>query len=145
MAEATMGARWTGENMAEVSQGRLWTGRVIAGLVALFLLFDAAMKFVQPKAVAQAFVQSGWPISVSSTLGALLVMGTILYLIPRTAVLGAIVLTGYLGGAVAANLRLLEPVFSHTLFPVYFGVLVWGSLWLRDPKLQELLPLRSSR
>jgi hypothetical protein len=146
MAEATIGTNWTeSHDMTEVSRGRLWTGRVIAGLVALFLLFDAAMKFVQPKPVVQAFVETGWPIAVSSTLGALLLIGTILFLIPRTAILGAIVLTGYLGGAVAANVRLLEPLFSHTLFPVYFGVLVWGSLWLRDPKLQELLPLRSTR
>ncbi len=118
---------------------------MIAGLVALFLLFDAAMKFVQPKAVVDAFVQTGWPIAVSSTLGALLLISTILYLIPRTAILGAILLTGYLGGAVAANVRLQEPLLSHTLFPVYFGVLVWGSLWLRDVRLQELVPLRQNR
>jgi hypothetical protein len=114
-------------------------------LLALFFLLDAAMKFVQPKPVAKAFVQSGWPIQLSTPLGALLLVSTILYLIPRTAILGAILLTGYLGGAVAANLRLLEPLFSLTLFPVYFGVLVWGSLWLRDPGLQEILPLRQNR
>jgi hypothetical protein len=142
MEEATMGTRWTGDDMTEVSRGKLWTGRVIAGLAGLFLLFDAAMKFVQPKPVAEAFVQTGWPIGLSTTLGALLLVSTILYLIPRTAILGAILLTGYLGGAVATNLRLQEPLFSHTLFPVYFGVLVWGSLWLRDIKLQELVPLR---
>ncbi|HZZ39797.1 MAG TPA: DoxX family protein [Acidobacteriaceae bacterium] len=144
MAEATMGVRLTGDDMTEVSRGKLWTGRVIAGLVALFLLFDAAMKFVKPKSVADAFVRSGWPIEVSSTLGALLLISTILYLIPKTSILGAILLTGYLGGAVAANLRLEEPLFSHTLFPVYFGVLVWGSLWLRDSKLQALVPLRQN-
>jgi hypothetical protein len=129
----------------EVSTGKLWTGRGIAGLLALFFLFDAAMKFVQPKPVVKAFVQSGWPIGVSSTLGALLLASTILYLIPRTSILGAILLTGYLGGAVAANLRLENPWFSHTLFPVYFGVLVWGSLWLRDPELQQLVPPRQNR
>lgn len=144
MAEATMGERWAGNDMAEVSTGRLWTGRVIAGLLALFFLVDAAMKFVQPKAVAESFVQSGWPIAVSSTLGALLLVSTILFLIPRTCILGAILLTGYLGGAVAANLRLQEPLFSHTLFPVYFGVLLWGSLWLREPRLCALVPLRQN-
>lgn len=144
MAEATMGGRWMENEMAVVSPGKLWTGRVIAGLVSLFLLFDAAMKFVQPKPVVEAFVQTGWPIAVSSTLGAILLVSTILYLIPRTAILGAILLTGYLGGAVAANVRLENPLFSHTLFPVYFGLLVWGSLWLRDPKLQELVPLRQN-
>ena len=145
MTEATMGARWMGKDTTEISTGKLWTGRVIAWLVSLFLLFDAAMKFVQPKPVVDSFVQTGWPIAVSSALGAVLLISTILYLIPRTAILGAILLTGYLGGAVAANVRLLNPLFSHTLFPVYFGVLVWGSLWLRDPQLKEIVPLRQSR
>lgn len=142
MAEATMGARWSGNDMASVSAGRLWTGRVIAALIALFCLFDATMKFVQPKPVADAFVRTGWPLHLSVTLGVLLAASTVLYLIPRTSILGAILLTGYLGGAVATNLRLENPLFSYTLFPVYFGVLVWSSLWLRDPKLQELVPLR---
>ncbi|MFZ0631011.1 MAG: DoxX family protein [Acidobacteriaceae bacterium] len=144
MAEATMGARWTENSAAEVSTGRLWTGRVIAGLAALFFLLDAVMKFVRPKPVADAFVRTGWPIELSVTLGVLLLVSTILYLIPRTAILGAILLTGYLGGAVATNLRLQEPLFSHTLFPVYFGVLVWGALWLREPRLGELVPLRQN-
>lgn len=145
MTEATMDAHSMEQDLSAVSSGRLWTGRVIAALVSLFLLFDAAMKFVQPKSVVEAFVQTGWPIAVSSTLGALLLISTVLYLIPRTAILGAILLTGYLGGAVAANVRLQNPLFSHTLFPVYFGFLVWGSLWLRDRKLQELVPLRRNR
>jgi DoxX-like family len=144
MAEATMGARMVANDLARVSTGRLWTGRAIAGLIALFCLFDAAMKFVQPKPVADAFVRTGWPLHLSVTLGVLLMTSTVLYLIPRTAILGAILLTGYLGGAVATNLRLENPLFSYTLFPVYFGVLVWVSLWLRDPKLQELVPLRSN-
>ncbi|MGA8528673.1 MAG: DoxX family protein [Acidobacteriaceae bacterium] len=142
MAEATMRARWMGNDMAELSTGRVWTGRVIAGLAAVFFQLDAAMKFAQPKPVADAFVRTGWPIELSATLGALLLASTILYLIPQTAILGAILLTGYLGGAVAANLRLQEPLFSHTLFPVYFGVLLWGSLWLREPRLCKLVPLR---
>lgn len=139
MAAATMG-----ERMVNVSSGRLWTGRVIAGLIAAFLLLDAAMKFVQPRPVAEAFIRTGWPIGLSMTLGVLLLISTILYLVPRTAVLGALLLTGYLGGAVATNLRLENPLFSHILFPVYFGILVWISLWLRDPRLQALLPLRKN-
>lgn len=127
------------------TNGRRWTGFVITGLIALFMLFDAAMKFVTPKPVAEAFVRSGWPIDVSVTLGAMLLVSTILYLIPRTAVLGAILLTGYLGGAVAANLRLHNPWFSNTLFPVYFGILVWGALWLRDSRIADLIPLRAKR
>jgi hypothetical protein len=120
----------------------LWTGRVIAGLIALFCFFDAAMKFVQPKPVAEAFVRTGWPLHLSATLGVLLLSSTILFLIPRTSILGAILMTAFFGGAVATNLRLENPLFSNTLFPVYFAILVWGSLWLRDPKLQQLIPLR---
>jgi hypothetical protein len=131
--------------MAQVSAGQLWTGRGIAGLLALFFLLDVTIKFIQPKPVAEAFVRSGWPIGLSVPLGVVLLVSTILFLIPRTAILGAILLTGYLGGAVASNLRLGNPLFSNTLFPVYFGVLVWGSLWLRDAKLRPLVPLRSSK
>ncbi|HTV16896.1 MAG TPA: DoxX family protein [Acidobacteriaceae bacterium] len=125
--------------------GRRWAGFIMTGLIALFMLFDAAMKFVAPKPVAAAFVRSGWPIDLSLTLGVILLTSTVLYLIPRTAVLGAILLTGYLGGAVATNLRLHNPWFSNTLFPVYFGILVWGALWLRDPRVAELIPLRGRR
>lgn len=124
-----------------VSGGRIWTGRIIAGLVTLFLLFDAAMKFARPAAVLQAFARTGWPAELSVPLGAILLTCTILYVIPRTAVLGGLLLTGYLGGAVAANVRLENPLFSHTLFPVYFGLLIWASLLLRDPRFVEILPL----
>jgi hypothetical protein len=125
-----------------VSSGRLWTGRVIAGLISAFMLLDAAMKFVKPPQVAEAFVRTGWPIDLSAPLGTILVTCLALYLIPRTSVLGAILLSAYFGGAVATNLRLHEPLFSHTLFPVYFGVLTWLSLWLVEPRLGELIPLR---
>jgi DoxX-like family len=126
----------------EVTKGRLWTGRIITGLVAAFLLFDAAIKFTKPAPVAAAFARTGWPLELSVTLGAILLTSTVLYLIPQTAVLGAVLLTGYLGGAVATNLRLENPLFSNTLFPVYFGILTWAGLWLRDRRLGELLPLR---
>jgi len=124
------------------SRGRLWAGRIIGGLIAAFMLLDAAMKLVKPKPVADAFVRTGWPLELSITLGMILLTSTVLYLIPRTAILGAILLTGYLGGAVATNLRLENPLFTNTLFPVYFGVLVWLALWLRDEGLQALIPLR---
>lgn len=126
---------------AAVSRGRLWTGRIIAGLVVLFCLFDAAMKLVRPGAVLQAFAQSGWPTELSVPLGGILLVSTLLFAIPRTAVLGAVLLTGYLGGAVATNMRLENPLFSNTLSPVYFGVLIWASLLLRDARLGEFLPL----
>jgi hypothetical protein len=130
---------------ARVSTLRRWTGRVLTGLITAFMLLDAVMKFFAPKPVADAFVRTGWPIDLSVTLGVILLTSTILYFIPRTAILGAILLTGYLGGAVATNLRLHNPWFSNTLFPVYFGILLWGSLWLRDPRIQELIPLRRTR
>ncbi len=135
----------SGNAFPAVSSARLWTGRVITALIALFMLLDAAMKFAKPAPVAAAFVRTGWPLHLSVTLGVILLASTILYLIPRTAVLGALLLTGYLGGAVATNLRLENPLFSNTLFPVYFGVLVWASLWLRDPYIAGLIPLRKPR
>jgi len=128
-----------------VSNGRIWASRIIIGLVALFMLFDAVMKFVAPKPVADAFARTGWPLHLSPVLGWILLVSTLLYLVPRTSILGAILLTGYLGGAVATNLRLENPWFSNTLFPVYFGILVWGALWLRDPHIAGLIPVRKSR
>ena len=116
-------------------------GWVITGLVAVFLLFDAAMKFVRPAPVVQAFVRTGWPVDLSVTLCVILLVCTMLFLIPRTAVLGAVLLTGYLGGAVATNLRLHNPLFSNTLFPVYFGILIWLALWLRESRLKDVFPL----
>jgi ABC-type transport system involved in cytochrome c biogenesis permease component len=143
--ESTMGIGVMSSQAASVSSGRVWTGRVIGGLIAAFMLLDAAMKFVKPPQVAEAFVRTGWPLELSVPLGAILLTSLVLYLIPRTAVLGAILLTGYFGGAVATNLRLENPLFSHTLFPVYFGLLTWFALWLREPRLCELVPLRKAR
>jgi ABC-type transport system involved in cytochrome c biogenesis permease component len=128
-------------SVGDVSPGRIWTGRVIAGLITLFMLFDAAMKFVKPGPVIQAFARTGWPTELSIPLGAILLTCTVLFVIPRTTVLGAILLTGYLGGAVATNMRLENPLFSNTLFPVYFGVLIWISELLLNPRLRELFPL----
>lgn len=124
-------------------RGRIMTGWIISGLVAAFTLFDAIMKFAKPKPVIDAFARTGWPVELSSTVGAILLVCTILYMIPKTSVLGAILLTGYLGGAVATNLRLQNPLFSYTLFPVYFGVMAWIGLWLRERKLGVAFPLVS--
>jgi hypothetical protein len=131
--------------VAATSRGRIWTGRVLLGIVVAFMLFDAILKLINPVAVQQAFARTGWPVHLSPVLGIILLVSTILFIIPRTAVLGAILLTGFLGGAVSANVRLEEPLFSHTLFPVYFGVMLWGSLWLRDNRIAALIPLRNSR
>lgn len=130
---------------AGVSKGRKVTGWVVTVLIAAFMLLDAAMKLVKPAPVIQAFARTGWPVALSVPLGVILLVSTMLYLIPRTEILGAILLTGYLGGAVATNMRLENPLFSHTLFPVYFGVMVWGALWLRDRKVEGLIPLRNDQ
>jgi len=110
-------------------------------LPALFLLLDAIMKFVKPEPVVKATVELGYPESVIVGLGIVLLACTVLYLIPRTAILGAILLTGYLGGAVASHLRAGDGLFP-ILFPVVFGALLWGGLYLRDERLRSLIPWR---
>jgi len=117
----------------------LWTGRVIVILAVLFFLFDAAMKLIVPGMVVKA---SGWHESVVISLGVTLLISTILYAIPRTSVLGAILITGYLGGAIATNLFLKSPVLFNCLLAVAYGILVWGGLFLRDPHLRAILPVR---
>lgn len=117
-------------------------GWVVSGLVGAFMLMDAVVKLIQPapQQVAEAFQRTGWPMDLSVTLGVILLICTVFYLIPRTAVLGAILLTGYLGGAVATNLRLHNPAFN-TLFPLIFGILAWLGVWLRERKVGEVFPL----
>ncbi len=127
-------------HFAEISTGRLWAGWGISGLIAAFALFDAVGKFVRPVQVVEAFARTGWPVELAPPLGAILILCTATYLIPQSSALGAILLTGYLGGAVATNLRLHNPLFSHTLFPVYFGVLIWVGLWLREPRIGAIFP-----
>jgi len=124
-----------------VSKGRLWAGRIIGGLLALFLLVDAVMKLFKPPFVVDATVKLGYPESVIIGLGVVLLASAILYLIPQTSILGAILLTGYLGGAVATHVRVGEGWFS-IFFPVILGVLLWAGMWLRDDRLQKLIPLR---
>jgi hypothetical protein len=129
---------------ASISKMQLWAGRVISGLAVLFLLADGAFKLVKPlpAPVAQAFERIGYPTGLAAGIGVLLLACTALYVIPRTAVLGAILLTGYFGGAVASNVRIGEPLFTHVLFPVYVAFLIWGGLFLREDRLRALVPLR---
>jgi DoxX-like family len=115
----------------------------MSALPVLFLLMDGVMKLVKPEPVLRATVQLGYPESVIFGLGIVLLVCVVLYVIPRTAVLGAILLTGYLGGAVATHVRVGDPLFSHILFPVYVAILVWGGLYLREERLRALIPLRS--
>lgn len=130
------------DNFAVTSKKMVWAGRILSGLPVLFLLLDAVMKFVKPAPVVETTVGLGYPESVIVGLGAVLLASTVLYAIPRTSVLGAILLTGYLGGAVATHVRVGGPLFS-IIFPVIFGVLIWGGLWLRDSRLRALLPMRN--
>lgn len=125
-----------------VSKGTRWAGRIISGLPALFLLVDGAMKLVKPAPVVEATVRLGYPESTIVPIGVVLIVCTIIYLIPRTAVLGAILLTAYLGGAVATHVRAEEPLFS-IVFAIVFGVLLWLGLYLRNPTLRLLVPLCS--
>lgn len=104
---------------------------------------DSVGKFVKPEPVVTGTVELGYSESVILPLGIVLLICTILYVIPQTAILGAILLTGYLGGAVATHVRVGSPLFTHTLFPVYLGVFIWLGLYLRDKRLRGIVPLRS--
>jgi hypothetical protein len=122
-----------------------WTlrgGYILSGISILFLLMDGIMKLFKPAVVVDATRELGYSESVIIPLGIVLTACTILYLIPRTAVLGAVLLTGYLGGAVATHVRVGGPVFS-VIFPMIVGLFVWGGLYLRETRLRELIPLRS--
>jgi hypothetical protein len=129
---------------AAPSKSRLVTGRVLTTLTVLFLLMDITFKFIRPipPQVTQSMSQLGFQLGLLNAIGILLLVCTVLYVIPRTSVLGAVLLTGYLGGAVSVQLRVGNPLFGYVLFPVYFGVLMWAGLCLREPRLLALLPLR---
>jgi hypothetical protein len=127
---------------APVSKKMVWAGSVISALAVLFLLFDGGIKLTKIAPVSEAFAQLGYPQRLALGIGILELACTLVYVIPRTSVLGAIVLTGFLGGAVSTHLRVGSPIFSSLLFPIYIGLMVWGGLFLRDPRLRELLPIR---
>ncbi len=120
-----------------VSRGRLWTGRTLSAIAILFLLMDATIHVLRIQAVAEAFDRLGVPLGLALAIGVLELACVLVYALPRTAVVGAVLLTGYLGGAVAIQLRAGSPLFAETLFPVYVGVLVWGGLLLRRPGLLD--------
>jgi len=121
----------------------IWTGRVLSGLAVLFLLFDSTGKLLEVQPVIDGTRQLGYPRDIVFSLGVILLSCVIAYLIPRTSVLGALLLTGYLGGAVSAQARVENPLFSHTLFPIYVAALVWGGLVLRDARLRAFAPWRT--
>jgi len=128
-------------NFGVTSRAALWSGRIMSGLSALFLLVDAGMKLAKPPVVVEGTVKFGYSEAVILPLGIVLLVSTILYLLRPTCVLGAILLTGYLGGAVDAHVRASGRTFE-ILFPVIFGVLLWGGLFLREPSVRALFPLK---
>jgi hypothetical protein len=119
-------------------KSRLWTGRVLSALTILFMAFDGVMKLLKPPFVVQATMQLGYPESAIFGIGAALLISILLYAMPRTAIFGAILLTGYLGGAVASGVRVGGPLFN-IVFPVVFGIIVWASLVMRNPRLEKVL------
>jgi len=123
----------------EPSNAQRWTGRVLSGLAVLFLTFDGVMKLVKPAFVVDATKELGYPESSIVAIGMLVLVGVALYVVPRTAVLGAIFLTGFLGGAVATHVRVGSPLLSHVLFPTYLAAMLWGGLTLRNERVRVLL------
>lgn len=125
-----------------ISKASLWTGRVLSGLAILFLLFDGTIKFFMDKLPPEALEANAalqWPMELMPTVGTILLICTILYIVPRTSIIGAILLTGYLGGAIASHLRVSNPIFTHTLFPIYLAVFIWLGLYLRDNRVKTIV------
>jgi len=131
----------TGDNVP--SARRLWSGRILASIAVLFLIFDGVIKLAPIQPVVEGFAHLGYPIRLAPVIGVLELILIAIYLIPRASLLGAILLTGFLGGAIASQVRIGEPLFSHVLFPTYIAALLWGGLFLREGRLRALLPLRS--
>lgn len=126
----------------ETSKPMLWAGRVLSALFVLFWAMDLTMKLIGRPEVAETMKTLGWPADVGRTLGIIQLVLLVLYLFPRTSILGAVLVTAYLGGAVATHVRVDSPLFSHVLFGVYVGLFAWGGLWLRDGALRSLFPLK---
>lgn len=131
------------DETAPVSKTALWTGRILSALVVVFLLFDGVIKVMELDIVKETMAQLGYPPGLSLGLGVLTLVCAVLYAFPRTSILGAILLTGLLGGAIATHLRVGSPAFSHLLFGGYLGLMAWGGLWLRDGRLRALFPWRA--
>ncbi len=122
---------------------KLWSARIMGGIAVMFMLFDTGIKLIRESHAVEGTVQLGYPDSTVQLIGIIEAVCLVLFLIPRTSILGMILLTGYFGGAVATHVRLDNPLFSHVLFSVYVALLMWGSLYLREPRLKELLPFRT--
>jgi hypothetical protein len=128
---------------AAPSKPQLWTARILTGLAFAFLLMDTVMKVLQLSPAVQGTIALGFPASAVLVIGLLELVCITLFIIPRTSVLGAILLTGYLGGAIASQVRIGAPLLTHILFPTYVAALCWVGLYLRDDRLRSLVPLRA--
>jgi hypothetical protein len=126
-----------------VSSKQRWAGRIMTALPVLFLLFDSVIKFTRIDPVVQSFNQLGYPIELAIWIGVIELVCLAAYVVPGTSVLGAILLTGYLGGAIASHVRIGSPLFTHVLFPIYVAALLWGGIYLREGRLRALVPLRA--
>lgn len=129
-------------NENRISKTRLWISWIMSGLVILMMLFDSIFKFIKPPEVVEGTLSLGYAEHHIAIIGILALISTLLYAITYTSVIGAILLTAYYGGAIATHLRMDNPLFSHTLFPVYFAILAWGGIWLRNKYLHNLMPLK---
>jgi DoxX-like family len=128
---------------ASESSRTIWAGRILSGLAVLFLLFDTVIKLILHPSAVEGTTTLGYPEGVIFGIGVVELVCLALYVYPRTAVTGAVLFTGYLGGAIATHVRIGSPLLSHTLFPIYVAALLWGGLYLRENRLRALLPLRS--
>lgn len=131
-----------GSSTPPVAKKGVWAGRIMSGLAVLFLLFDSLIKVMKLAPAVEGTTALGYPATVVRGIGIIELVCLVLYVIPRTSVFGAILLTGYLGGAVATHVRVGSPLFTHILFPTYVAALIWGGLYLRDARLRSLVPLR---
>jgi hypothetical protein len=126
-------------NIPTASKKRIRVGQALSGLATLFLVFDSVIKLLHTTPVVEAFAQLGYPDHLALGIGVLELLCLAVYLLPRTAVVGAILLTGFLGGAISTHLRVGDPLFSHTIFPVYVAALLWGGLFLRDERVRAIV------
>jgi DoxX-like protein len=133
----------TASQAGSLSKKVLWTGRIFGGLATAFMTFDAVIHLMKPAPVVEAFGKLGFPLRLAVPLGIIELVWVLLYVVPRTSILGAILLTGYLGGAIAIQLPTGNSLFGEVLFPVYIGVIIWGAIYLRDERLRTLIPFRS--
>ncbi|AWK70467.1 hypothetical protein CBI38_01680 [Rhodococcus oxybenzonivorans] len=138
----TAGPLRSAENAAPVGRKARIAGLIITGLVTAFLLFDAIIHIANIQSVRDAMAELGFDENIAVVIGIVMLVCLVLYLVPATSILGAVLLTGYLGGAVATNMLTEQPLFSTILFPVYVGIFVWGGLWLRDAGVRTIMPIR---